>query len=100
MFSYVVKGIKIKITAKSRSLRSLCFEDRKKKVTRNAPEKFQDFRETGPRPVSVFGQRLDRGRRSLECGKSTCFLEENYTYSEEQAVIFVVVGTRLSSDGK
>ena len=37
---------------------------------------------------------------ALWSGKSTCFLEENYTYSEEQVVIFVVVGTRLSGDGK
>ena len=50
VFSYVVKGIKIKITAKFRASRRLSFEDTKRitDVTRNAPEKSQDFRETGP----------------------------------------------------
>ena len=49
VFSCVVKGIEIKITAKFRASRRLRFEDTKKNyVTRNAPEKFQDFRETGP----------------------------------------------------
>ena len=47
VFSYVVKGTKIKITAKFRILRRLRFEDTKRTVTRNAPEKFRDFRETG-----------------------------------------------------
>jgi len=48
VFSYVVKGIKIKITAKFRASRRLRFEDTKRIVTRNTPEKFRDFRETGP----------------------------------------------------
>ena len=47
VFSYVVKRRKIKITAKFRILRRLRFEDTKRTVTRNAPEKFRDFRETG-----------------------------------------------------
>ena len=46
VFSYVVKGIKIKITSKFRVSRRLCFEDTKRIVS---PEKFRDFRETGPR---------------------------------------------------
>ena len=46
VFSYVVKGIKIKITAKFRASRRLRFEDTKKIMS---PEKFRDFRETGPR---------------------------------------------------
>ena len=49
VFSYVVKGAKAKINAKFRASRRLRFEDAKRIVTRNAPEKFQDFRETDPR---------------------------------------------------
>ena len=49
VFSYVVKGIKMKIIAKFRASGRLLFEDTKKIVTRNAPERFRDFRETGPR---------------------------------------------------
>ena len=45
VFLYVVKGIKIKITAKFRACRRLRFEDTKR-IT--SPEKFGDFRETGP----------------------------------------------------
>ena len=48
VISYVVKGIKIKIPAKFRASRSLRFEDTKR-IT--SPEKFGDFRETGPRTV-------------------------------------------------
>ena len=51
VFSYVVKGIKIKITAKFRASRRLRFDDTRYKenyVTRNVPEKVRDFRETGP----------------------------------------------------
>ena len=46
VFSCVVKGLKIKIKAKFRSLRRLRFEDTKRIMS---PEKFRDFRETGPR---------------------------------------------------
>ena len=48
VFSYVVKGMKIKITAKFRASRRLCFEDTKRNMS---PEKFRDFRETGPRTL-------------------------------------------------
>ena len=48
VFSYVVKGIKIKITAKFRASRRLRFEDTKRIMS---PEKFRDFRETGARLV-------------------------------------------------
>ena len=38
------------MTAKFRASRRLRFEDKKENyVNRNAPEKFRDFRETGPR---------------------------------------------------
>ena len=47
VFSYVVKGIKIKITAKFCATRRLHFEDNRRIM---APEKFRDFRETGPWP--------------------------------------------------
>ena len=40
LFLHVVKGIKIKITAKLRASRRLRFEDTKRIVTRNAPEKY------------------------------------------------------------
>ena len=46
VFSYVVKGIKINITAKFRASRRLRFEDAKRIMS---AEKFRDFRETGPR---------------------------------------------------
>ena len=45
MTCYVVKGIKIKITAKFRASRRLRFEDTKRIMS---PEEFRDFRETGP----------------------------------------------------
>ena len=45
-FSYVVKGTKIKITAKCRALRRLRFADTKRILS---PEKFRDFPETDPR---------------------------------------------------
>ena len=46
--SYVVKGIKIKVTAKFGASRRLRFENTKRIVARNMPEMFRDFRETGP----------------------------------------------------
>ena len=46
--SHVVKGIKIEITAKFRDTEHFRFEDTEKIIS---PEKFRDFRETGPRPV-------------------------------------------------
>ena len=46
MFLYVVKGIKIKITAKFRDTEHLRFEDIKRIMS---PEKFPVFRETGPK---------------------------------------------------
>ena len=45
VFSYVVKGIKIKITAKFCDTEHLRFEDTKRIMS---PENFRDFRETGP----------------------------------------------------
>ena len=45
VFSYVVKIIKIDITAKFRDTEHLRFEDTKRIMS---PEKFRDFRETGP----------------------------------------------------
>ena len=44
VFSYVVKGIKIKITAEFRGSRRLRFEDTKRIIS---PEKVRDFRENG-----------------------------------------------------
>ena len=46
VFPYVVKAIKIKITAKFRDMEHLRFEDTKRIMSH---EKFRDFRETGPR---------------------------------------------------
>ena len=48
VFSYLVKGIKIKITAKFRDTEHLRFEDTKRIMS---PEKFRDFRETSPWPL-------------------------------------------------
>ena len=45
VFSYVVKGIKNKITAKFSGTERLRFEDTKRIMS---PQKFRDFRETGP----------------------------------------------------
>ena len=45
VFLYVVKGIKIKITAKFRDMEHLRFEDTKRIMS---AEKFRVFRETGP----------------------------------------------------
>ena len=44
VFSYVVKGWKIKITVRFRDSRGLRFEDTKRSMSH---EKFRDFRETG-----------------------------------------------------
>ena len=44
VFPYVVKAIKIKITAKFRDMEHLRFEDTKRIMSQN----FRDFRETGP----------------------------------------------------
>ena len=55
VFSYVVKGIKIKITAKFRASRRLRFEDTKRIMS---PEKFRDFRETGPRTRTMTSTRF------------------------------------------
>ena len=49
VFPYVVKGIKIKISAKFRASRRLGFEDTKRTMS---PEKSRGFRETGPRPAT------------------------------------------------
>ena len=54
VFSYVVKGIKIKITAKFRDTEHLRFEDTKRIMS---PEKFRNFRETGPWTPSPVTQR-------------------------------------------
>ena len=49
VFSYVINGIKIKISAKFRCIETpLLWRYKGNYVTRNAPEKFRDFRETGP----------------------------------------------------
>jgi len=45
VFPFVVKSIKIKITAKFRDMEHLRFEDTKRIMSH---EKFRDFRETGP----------------------------------------------------
>jgi len=60
VYSNIVKGIKIKITAKFHASRRLRFEDTKKTVTRNAPEKLRDFQETGP----CIGQERRKSLRS------------------------------------
>ena len=53
IFSYVVKGIKIKITAKFHVTEHLRFEDTKRIMS---PEKFRDFGETGPWPELLEAQ--------------------------------------------
>ena len=49
VFPHDVKGRKIKITAKFRVLERFRFQDTKRIIS---PEKFRDFRETGPWDVS------------------------------------------------
>ena len=53
IFSYAVKGIKIKITAKFHVTEHLRFEDTKRIMS---PEMFRDFRETGPRSTLVVSE--------------------------------------------
>ena len=53
VFLHVEKGIKIKITAKFRGWRRLCFEDTKRIVTRNAPEKSSGLWRNGPQERST-----------------------------------------------
>ena len=60
VFSYDVKGIRNKITAKFRDTEHLRFEDTKRIIS---PEKFRDFRET--RPGACFS-RVPRTFRARE----------------------------------
>ena len=62
VFLYVVKAIKIKITAKFRDTEHLRFEDTKRIMS---PEKFRVFRETDP-----WSQFPTRGRGRVEGGMS------------------------------
>ena len=56
VFSYVVKGIKIKITAKFRASRRLRFEDTKRIISPEMrPKRFGTFEKRAP--VSIFGYR-------------------------------------------
>ena len=66
VFLYVVKGMKIKITATFLASRRLRFEDTKRIVTRNAPEKSRDFRETGPK-ADLFEAGLALNRAKHHC---------------------------------
>ena len=51
IFSYVVKGIKIKITAKSRASRRLRFEDTKRTMSPEIrPKSFGTFEKRAPGP--------------------------------------------------
>ena len=52
VFSNVAKGWKIKITGKFRASRRLRLENIKK-ITRNVPQNFRDFRETGPTVLRI-----------------------------------------------
>ena len=52
-FLHVVKGIKIKITAKFRASRRLRFEATERIVTRNAPEKSSGLWRNGPQEPST-----------------------------------------------
>ena len=61
VFSYVVKGIKIKIIAKFGASRRLRFEDTKRIMS---PEMFRDFRETGPRARERTGRREKNVKRA------------------------------------
>ena len=50
VFSYVVKGIKIKITAKLRASRRLCFKDTKRIMSPEIrPKSFGTFEKQAPR---------------------------------------------------
>ena len=48
VFLHVVQGMKIKITAKFRASRRFRFEDTKRILTRNAPEKSSGLSSNGP----------------------------------------------------
>ena len=62
VFSYVVKGIKTKITAKFRASRRLCFEDTKRIMSPEiGPKSFGTFEKQAPGPVteiSVFATEI------------------------------------------
>ena len=72
VFSYVVKGIKIKITAKFRDTERLRFEDNKKIMS---PEKFRDFRETGPRGLFLESPENFRARKAIRKTTTCLFCE-------------------------
>ena len=52
VFSFVVMEVKIKISAKFRDSEHSCFEDTKRIMS---PEKFRDFRDTGPQMLQQGG---------------------------------------------
>ena len=64
---YLVKGIKIKITAKFRASRRLRFEDTKRMSPEMRLKRSRDFRETGLRPQKLQSARK-RGFRVNICG--------------------------------
>ena len=67
VFSYVVKGIKIKITAKSRALRSLRFEDRKRTMLPEMhPKSFGTFEKRAP------GACFSKVPRTFQARKASC----------------------------
>ena len=67
VFPFVVKSIKIKITAKFRDMEHLRFEDTKRIMSH---EKFRDFRETGPWKQNRFFIFKNRNP-NIRCGISS-----------------------------
>ena len=80
MLSYVVKRAKVKITAKFRASRRLRFEDTKRNMS---PEKFRDFRETGPSCERREGNNLRHP------GKYSNALKETLTTKYSSNFVFV-----------
>ena len=73
VFWYIVKGTKIKITTKSPSF----WRHKENYVTRNAPEMFRDFRETGPfleSPKTFLARKAIRKTRTRLFCKTRIFM--------------------------
>ena len=67
--------MKIIITAKFRGSRRLRFEDTKGIMS---PEKFRDFRETGPRPWNpITPQRIEHFQEFAHCSPYSKFVKLN-----------------------
>ena len=93
VFSYVVKGIKIKITARFRASRRLRFEDTKRIMSPEMrPKSFGTFEKQAPGPVSR------KSRKLFASGKQ--FVKLQPAYSVKLVLSYVVKGIKIKIAAK